>query len=302
MKKIIIYISLFFAVFCPVCTPQLITTATISGTVLDSSGGAVPDAVISLTNEATKTVVTTKSNADGRYVAPGLSIGTYTVSVQKTGFQTYTVTHVELHPTIVNTVDATLATGQVDTQIQVEASAAQVETATPELSTQVSQKQVETLPLNGRNYQSLSALMPGVTNTAPGQSLNQGGFITNNVMSINGMGVSGTMYYVDGIWNMNTGSMNGTTITPNPDTLQEVRVLQNNYGAQYSLNGGNVVLLQTRSGTSAFSWRRIRIFSERGFERAQFLQPECTGAEAEYLRLYVRRPRLHSRTLQHQQA
>jgi len=263
----------FLALFVAIGTAQLITTATINGTVTDSSGGVVPDAAVALTNEETHVVVTTKTNADGRYAAPGLSVGTYTVSIKKSGFQTYKVTGIVLHPTIVNTVDATLAAGQVDTQIQVEATAAQVETATPELSTQVSQRQVETLPLNGRNYQSLSALMPGVTNTSPGQSLNQGGFITNNVMSINGMGVSGTMYYVDGIWNMNTGSMNGTTVTPNPDTLQEVRVLQNNYGSQYSLNGGNVVLLQTKSGTSAFHGVAFEYFRNEDLNARNFFSP-----------------------------
>ena len=127
-----------------------------------------------------------------------------------------------------------------------------IETSTPELSNQVSQEQAATLPINGRNYQSLSALMPGVTNTSAGKSQGQGGFLTSNTMSVNGMSTSGTMYYLDGIWNMNTGNMTQTTITPNPDTIQEIRVLQNNYSVQYNLNGANVVLLQTKSGTSAF--------------------------------------------------
>ena len=60
------------------------------------------------------------------------------------------------------------------------------------------------------------------------------------------------MYYLDGIWNMNTGNMTQTTITPNPDTIEEVRVLQNNFGAEYSLNSPNVMLLETKSGTSTF--------------------------------------------------
>ena len=70
------------------------------------------------------------------------------------------------------------------------------------------------------------------------------------------------MYYLDGIWNMNTGNMTQTTITPNPDTMDEVRVLQNNYGVQYSLMGSNVVLLQTKSGTSHFPWNGLRILPQ----------------------------------------
>src|SRR6202012_5418918 len=98
-----------------------------------------------------------------------------------------------------------------------------------EISNSVSQEEVSTLPLNGRNFQSLSALMPGVTNTAPDTAQVQGGFLQTNSMSVGGLGVTGTMYYVDGIWDMNTGDMFQLTITPNPDTIEEVRALQNNY-------------------------------------------------------------------------
>ena len=232
--------------------PQLITTATINGTVTDPTGAVVPDAVVVVINELTKVAIHTQTNADGSFVAPGLSVSTYSVAFRKPGFTDYTVEGIVLHPAIVETVNATIHPGAVSTSIDVRANAAQVETSTPEVSNEVSQQQAATLPLNGRNFQSLSALMPGVTNTSPGTSLNQGGFTTSNVMSVNGMGIGGSMYYVDGIWDMNTGDMTQLTITPNPDTIEEVRVLQNNYGVQYSLNGANVVLLQTKSGTSTF--------------------------------------------------
>ena len=62
--------------------------------------------------------------------------------------------------------------------------------------------------------------MPGVTNLSPGVSEGPGGFLTSNTMSINGMGQSGTLYTVDGLWDMNTGNMTQTTITPNPDTIR----------------------------------------------------------------------------------
>jgi hypothetical protein len=231
---------------------QLSTTGTISGTVRDASGAVVPGASIVIVNEGTKVQRKTQSNSDGSFAVPGLTIGTYGVSVTKQGFETFTESGIILHPAQVATVNATMRVGQVTTQVQVTASAAQVQTSTPEVSSEVSEHQVVTLPLNGRNYQSLSALMPGVTNLNPDTALNQGGFLTSNVMSINGQGQSGTMYYLDGIWDMNTGNMTQTTVTPNPDTIQEVRVLQNNYGVQYSLMGANVVLLQTKSGTDTF--------------------------------------------------
>ena len=256
-----------------VALSQLNTTATINGQVSDSSGAAIPQALITLTNQETGTGTKTQSNSDGSFTVPGLPIGAYTVVVTRQGFETYSVKGIILHPATVATVNAALTAGQVQTQISVQAAAAQVETSTSEVSNQVSHEQVSTLPLNGRNYQSLSALMPGVVNVTPATSLNTGGFITSNVMSVNGMGISGTMYYVDGIWNMNTGNMTQTTITPNPDTIEEVRVLQNNYGAQYSLNGSNVLLLQTRSGTRTFHGAAYEYFRNSDLNARNFFSP-----------------------------
>jgi hypothetical protein len=266
-------VIILMAALSAVSNAQLITTATVNGVVTDSSGSVVPDATVTLSNQATRVSIQVKSNSDGSYVAPSLPVGTYTVTASKAGFQTYRVTNVELHPAIVETVNLVLTAGEVQTQIEVQASAAKIETSTAELSSQVSATQVETLPLNGRNYQSLSALMPGVTNTAPGTSLGQGGFSTSNVMSINGMGTAGAMYYVDGIWNMNTGDMFQTTITPNPDTIQEVRVLQNNYGVAYTLNGAAVVLVETKSGTSTYHGSAFEYFRNDDLNARNFFNP-----------------------------
>jgi hypothetical protein len=231
---------------------QLMTTATINGAVTDPTGAVVPNTIVEVTSDQTRINTQTTTNGAGVFVVPGLTVGTYTVVFRKDGFETYAVHGVVLHPATVSTVNASLSPGKVSSSVTVQATSVQVETSTPELSSEVSEEQAATLPLNGRNFQSMSALMPGVTNTTAGTSLGQGGFLTSNAMSINGMSVSGTMYYLDGIWNMNSGNMTQTTVTPNPDTIEEIRVLQNNYSVQYNLNGASVVLLQTRSGTSEF--------------------------------------------------
>ena len=252
---------------------QVTTAGTITGTVVDASGAVVPQATVTITNQSTNAQSKTSTNADGGFVVAGLTPGTYGLKVGKEGFVTFAESGIVLHPTQVITVNPTMKVGQVTTEVSVVASAVQVQTATPELSNQVSQQQVENLPLNGRNYQSLSALMPGVTNLNPDTALNQGGFLTSNAMSINGMGQSGTMYYLDGIWNMNTGNMTQTTITPNPDTVQEVRVLQNNYGAEYSLMGANVVVLQTKSGTDHFHGSLFEYLRNNAFDARNFFAP-----------------------------
>jgi len=253
---------------------QMSTSATISGTVTDASGAVVPQAQVTITNEATRVRLTTQSNNDGTFVVPGLMVGTYTVTVTKQGFQTSTEKGIVLHPTMVTAVNIKLSVGELVSEITVSASLAQIQTSTHELSSQVSEQQVATLPLNGRNYQSLSALMPGVTNTSPGEPQNQGGFLTGNTMSINGMGLSGTLYTLDGIWNMNTGNMTQTTITPNPDTIAEVRALQNNYSVQYNVLGANVVLLQTKSGSETFHGSAFEYLRNDALDARNFFAPK----------------------------
>ena len=256
---------------------QVSTAATIRGTVTDASGSVVPKAAVTVLNEQTQVQTTTVTNDSGGFVVPGLDPGGYDVTFKQQGFETYKVTNVVLSPAQFATVDAVLRIGQVSETVNVEAAAARVQTSTPEIASQVTATQTATLPLNGRNYQALSFLMPGVTNLSPDTALNQGGFLTANTISVNGMGVSGTQYYLDGIWNMNTGSMNQTTITPNPDTIEEVKVLQNNFGSQYGLNGPNVLLLQTKSGTNTFHGVAYEYLRNDAFDARNYFSPTKTS-------------------------
>ncbi|HMD87185.1 MAG TPA: carboxypeptidase regulatory-like domain-containing protein [Terriglobia bacterium] len=252
---------------------QLTATGTINGNVIDATGSVVPGATVTLTNEATGSHTSTTSNADGSYIFPGLEVANYGITVAKQGFETSNVTGIALHPSVVTTINITLKVGQTVTEVTVSATLAAVQTQTSEVSNQVAGVAVETLPLNGRNYQSLSALMPGVTNLAPGVSEGPGGFLTSNTMSINGMGASGTLYSLDGLWNMNTGNMTQTTITPNPDTIQEVRVLQNNYSVQYGLLQSSVVLLATKSGTDHFHGSAFEYLRNTSLDARNFFSP-----------------------------
>ena len=252
---------------------QISTTGTITGTVSDSTGAVVPQAAITVLNEETRLETHTASNGSGGFVVPGLAPGAYDVTITKQGFETYRETHIIISPAQVATINAVLKLGAVATTVNVEASAAAVQTSTPEVSSQVSGKEVITLPINGRNYQALSFLMPGVTNLSPDTALTSGGFLTSNTVSVNGMGEQGTMYYVDGIWNENSGNETQTTITPNPDTIEEVRLLQNNYGAQYSLNGLNVMLIETKSGTDTFHGSAYEYLRNDALDARNFFSP-----------------------------
>jgi len=249
--------------------------ATINGTLTDSAGASVADAQVTITNQGTGTKTETNTNADGTFTMTGLQSGTYQVTITKAGFQTFTEKDLYVGPATTRTVTATLTIGQVTSEITVEAAAVQVQTTTAQFASSVAQQQVETLPLNGRNYQSLSALMPGVANLNVGNSSStgQGGFNTSNSMSINGMGSSGTLYELDGVWNMNTGNMTQTTILPNPDSISEVRTLQNNISPKYTLLGASIVLVATRSGTKDFHGALWEYFRNDALDARNFFSP-----------------------------
>ena len=265
--------SLCWILISPRASAQLTTTGTVNGTVSDATGAVVPGAAVTVTSEATQQETHTVSNGDGSFVVSALPPGRYKVTIAKDQFETYTETGVVLEAAQVVTVKPILKVGQASSTVTIEASAVEVQTSTPEVSNLVDEQQVGTLPLNGRNYQSLSFLMPGVTNVTPDTAQNQGGFLTSNTVSVNGMGSAGTMYYLDGVWNMNTGDMTQTTITPNPDTLEEVRLLQNNFGSEYTLNGPNVMLLETKSGTNAFHGSGYEYLRNDAFDARNYFSP-----------------------------
>jgi len=249
---------------------QLSLTATINGTVVDTSGAVVPQADVTVINEATHTSTPIQTNDSGDFTVPGLEVGTYSVTVEKSGFESYTERNIVLHPSTVATVNATLKAGAVTTKISVEAAAETVETSTSEVSNDVESGQVGILPLNGRNYQALAAVMPGVIDTGAGTTHGTGGRSTSLYIQVNGGNTSRTFYALDGVWDENTGNMTANAITPNPDTLDEVRLLQNNYDVVYSLMGANVVLMQTKTGGQAFhgqayEYVRNTVFNARNY-------------------------------------
>ena len=267
-------VSVLLAV-APIVSYAQTAAATINGTLTDSAGASVPDASVSIANQGTGTKTETKTTSDGTFSMTGLQSGTYDVTITKTGFQTYIEKNVYVGPATTRTVNASLTVGQVTSEVTVEAAAVQVQTTTAQFASSVAQQQVETLPLNGRNYQSLSALMPGVVNinVANSGGTGQGGFNTSNSMSINGMGTSGTLYELDGVWNMNTGNMTQTTILPNPDSISEVRTLQNNISPKYTLLGASIVLVATRSGTKDFHGALWEYFRNDALDSRNFFSP-----------------------------
>src|SRR5579884_2177355 len=262
-----------FAAAAQLCTAQLMTTGTISGTITDQSGAVVPQAAVSVVNAATGNRTTTMSNGDGRFSEAGLPVGDYQVTVTKAGFNSFSEAGIYLGPASVFTLNVVLKPGKLTTTVSVLANATEVQTTTSDIASTVSAQEAETLPLNGRNYQGLGSLMPGVINTSPIATMGTGGFNTSNALNVNGGGSSGSFYTVDGIWNENTGNETQTTIMPNPDEIQEIKVLQNNYDARYTLMGASVVIVQTKGGTDAFHGGGWEFLRNTEFNARNFFSP-----------------------------
>ncbi len=229
-------------------------TATISGTATDASGAAMVGAKIEATNTETNASQSTVSDAQGRYTIPDLPVGTYSVQASQSGFQTVVHTGVTLSVGGAVVVDFSMPVGEVNETVSVESQVSRVETTTSEVSTLVSPTQMRELPLNGRNFEQLLTLAPGVSTIAPALNSVTGrlyGMMNN--YSIAGSRPTGQMFLLDGtdirdFWEHATGSgYAGTSL--GVEAIGQFQVLTSDYTSQYGGNGA-VMNAVSRSGTN----------------------------------------------------
>jgi hypothetical protein len=236
---------------------QSSTVGSISGTVRDPQGAAVPNVEITIKEETTGNSRTVTTNGDGFYSVPSLPAGRYTVSAGSQGFKTVVNNSVEVHVSERVVVDLALQVGNVSEEVTVTSEAAPVETRSGEVSSLISEKQVTELPLNGRNYAQLALMVPGVspvTQSGAGGAFNTGGTgLDSHVdMSVNGNQSNANMWTVDGVNNMDVGSNATLLIFPSIDSIQEFRVERNSFSAEYGQAQGAVVNLITKGGSNQF--------------------------------------------------
>src|ERR1700694_5137595 len=207
-------------------------TGTITGTVRDNTGAVIQGADVKISGTAGGIERTTTTNSDGDYLAAGLPGGTYNLTISAKGFKTFKASGVVLRVGQKARVDASLAIGDIATEIVVQGEQLnQVETQSSELAGTVTGRQMTQLELNGRNYTQLLSLTPGATNQSGNDEAGTG--LSSVVYSVNGGRTEYNNWEVDGGNNMDDGS-NTTLLTfPSLDAIAEVRVLSSNYGEQY---------------------------------------------------------------------
>jgi len=229
-----------------------VTTATISGTVSDSSGATVPTAMVQVKNTGTGITQSTNTDGQGRFTVPSLIVGEYQVTAAKAGFQTVVRDGITLTVGGSVVVDFSMPVGQSQQTVTVEGQVSQVETTSSAVANLVEQKQITDLPLNGRNFQQLILLSPGV-NVA--QTATTSFYGKGDTYSIAGGRPEGQAYLLDGTDIVNffghgsgAGSL-GTSL--GIDAIAEFQTLTNTYSAQFGGNGA-VVNAVSKSGTNAF--------------------------------------------------
>jgi len=251
MKRLQLVRVLFLSVLVSAAgTTALSQTAQVTGRVSDQSGAVVPGAQITLTNTATGINRESVSNDEGYFTIPLVQPGEYRITVKKAGFKPVIQSGVTLNVEQVARLDFTLELGAVTEVVNVEAAAPLLEKENSTLGAVVDNKRVTELPLLGRNPYSLVNLLPGAR--AP-QSLNglPVDMFTTQFVSINGARANQNEFMLDGATNTNP-AWSGPTIFPGADSVQEFKVITNNYGAEYGRAAGGVFNVVTKSGTNEF--------------------------------------------------
>ena len=244
-------------------------SSSLSGTVSDASGAALPNAKITITNNATKAVNSVNTNDTGGYTVPNIPSGDYTVHVEAQGFQAYDVKNVHVDPSIGRRVDAALKIGEASTVVEVQSDVNTVQTESAVVGQLVTQEQVKSIQLNGRNPLYLSQLEPGVVRNSPMASFSFG---LDNGINIGGARASESLITLDGAPAVRTRS-NGTSVgVADVDSTGQVQILTNSYQAEYGRSDGGQVRIVPKSGTSvlhgsAYEFLRNTFFNANTWQR-----------------------------------
>jgi hypothetical protein len=242
------------------------TTASIRGTITDQSGAVVAGAKVALTNAGTGVSRVKMSTADGSYLFDYVQVGTYKVSVEKSGFTTFVQDGIVLELNQNGRLDVALKIGQETQTVEVTSNIAQVDTTGAVLGKVENQRMINDLPLVDRDTLQLGLLQAGVFTPDPDDG-------SGNPFSVSGQRSESLTFLLDG--GNNTDFLgNNIVVSPNPDAVEEFKILTNNYDAQYGRTSGGIVNQITRSGTNsfhgdAFEFLRNDVFNARDY----FLPP-----------------------------
>jgi hypothetical protein len=248
----------------PLLLSAQISGGTIRGVVTDSTGALLPGAQIHVKSVLTGVETSYVSSSEGVYVSATLPVGPYTVTAAKEGFRTEVFGPVAVEMNQTTSVPLVLRPGTVTEQVVVAAGAAQlIQSETSGLSQVIENEQVNGLPMNGRDWQQLIFLSPGVTPGAPGESG------STDPSDINGQRSKANLFMIDGI-SIVSGEAHTQSTALSPDAIQEFSIQENLLPAEYGNVAGGVINVQLKSGTnklhgSLFEYARNNLFDANNY-------------------------------------
>src|SRR5579863_7113391 len=284
LRKTAPLVGLLFALLAAGTARAQSFRGSILGTVTDQSGAALAGAKVTVQNVDTGVARATETNDAGEYNVPELPIGTYTVTIEVSGFETSVTTGIKVDVAAAKRVDATLKTGAISQQVTVSAEVLpQVETTSDTLGETLTSNTVKDIPVNGRDYTKLIYLTPGVAGSPDQISDSPGSF---GEFSMNGARGRSNNYLLDGT-DMNDGYRNdpaineagvfGTPATILPiDAVSELKVLSN-YQAEYGRNAGAVINIVTKSGQNQFHGDFFDYFRNNALDARNYFDPVGTA-------------------------
>jgi len=267
---VLLFVALLFSV-CPAAIAQ--STASLNGIVTDATGGAVPNAKVTATNQATGVSSTSETDSAGAYLFPSLPVGGYRMEVTASGFQKAIVTDLDLPVATSVTRNVQLKIGQTTETVEITAEAAVIDTTTNSMGQVINDKTVQDIPLNGRHFTDLSLLTPG-TMTPPAN-----GFLSSPLRGQGSFGVNTagqredtTNWLVNGI-NLNDPVQNQITFQPPIGTLSEFKIDNSAFPAEYGRNSGAIVNMATRSGSNSYHGEAYEFLRNNALDARNFFNP-----------------------------
>ncbi|HKV24726.1 MAG TPA: carboxypeptidase regulatory-like domain-containing protein [Candidatus Acidoferrum sp.] len=251
--KVLIVLGLALLVSCFFSSAPLsaqgIVTGSIAGTIVDAQGAAITGAHIQATNTATGTTSTGVSNEQGYFEISNLPLGAYTVAIEASGFHRLQLNQVQVVAGRINMLGTqTLAVGTASETVTVEAGAPLIESQSSQIGGDFQTKVVQDLPTAGAGFDNLVLFVPGVANTGSTNFSNTNGAAIAN----NGLRGRSNNFEIDGQANNDNSIAGPLVFVSNPDVMEELQVVSNNFSAEYGRNSGTVVNYITKSGTNTW--------------------------------------------------
>src|SRR5258708_7174170 len=256
----------------------------LSGAIKDPSGAVVPGVTVTATNTTLGTIFTTTTDGQGLYSFPKLPVGRYDVTMQLDGFKPQKHVGIQVDADSALQINATLQLGEQSETVTVSINAVRVDTVSTQIGEVVPSQTMTTLSLNGRSYTDLLSIQPGVVPMTTMQSnsvimagvtgpIAPSGELNPGIVSVSGQRETANGFYVNGS-DVQERMNGGTAVVPNLDSIEEFRLLTNNFDPEYGNYNGGIVNVVTKSGSDRFRGNAFEFFRDTNLDARNYFSPD----------------------------